>query len=194
MREKAFGVELDGFAVPLLSGGDVVLAELEEAHGFVGEGVVGIVAERGFEERLGFFGAAVVDEDVGADGVGFRGWDGAGLEGGGIDGERGVHFEHGEAALLHIVLEGSLKLVQVSEGVLGGGDGVFAFDEEPGIVGEVVSAFLVVGDLDVVGEGPGFGVEDGAFLLVVVVRGGVVDLEENVEGNEASLTEEVDVV
>ncbi len=63
--------------------------ELEVAHGFVSECVVGIVAEGGFEKGLRLLGAAGIDKHVGTDGVGFRLRDWPGLKRGGIDGEDG---------------------------------------------------------------------------------------------------------
>ena len=63
---------MDGFAVPLTGCGDVSIAKFDEAHGFVGEGVVGIVAKHFGEKSFGVFAASVVDEEVCADGVGFR--------------------------------------------------------------------------------------------------------------------------
>jgi hypothetical protein len=194
VREIAVGVELDGFAVPFFGGRDVVFAELEEAHGFVSEGVIGIVAEGSFEESFGVFGTLVVDKDVGADSVDIGFGDGTKLKGCRIDGNSGVHPERAETALLDVVLKGTLELVEVAEGVLGGGDGVFAFDEEPGVVVEVIGIFLFVGDFDEVGERPGFGVEDGALLLFVVVGRGVVDFEQSGERKEAILAEVEDVV
>ncbi len=65
-----------------------------------------------------------------------------------------------------------MKLVEIAEGVLRGGDGIFALDEELGVVGESVRVLLAIGDFEIVGEGPGFGVEDGAFLFFVVVGRG----------------------
>jgi len=192
--EEAVGVELDGFAVPLAGGGDVVFAELEVAHGFVGEGVGGVVAEDGDEEGLGVFGALVVDEEVGADGVGFGSGEGLDLEGGGIGGEAGVHPEGVEDVLLDVDLESVLELVEIAEGVLGSGDGIFSLDEEFGVVGEMVGVLLAVGDFEIVGEGPGFGVEDGALLLVVVVGRGMIDEEECLERDHAVFAEIEDVV
>jgi hypothetical protein len=95
---------------------------------------------------------------------------------------------------LHIGLQGALKLVEIAEGVLGGGDGVFTLDEELGVIFEAIGLFLVVGDYEEMGESPGLGVEDGALLLFVVVGRGVVDLKESGEGKKAVLAEVVDVV
>jgi len=194
VSEVAVGVELDGFAVPLASGGDVVFAEFEVAHGFVGESVVGIVAQDVGEEGLGVFGALVVDEEVGADGVGLGRRESLDLKGCDVCGEARVHPEGIEGVLLNVALKRDLKLVEIAEGVLGGGDGIFSFDEEPGVVGDAVGVLLAVGDFEVVGEGPRFGVEDRALLLFVVVGRGVIDEEEGLEGDHSVLTEIENVV
>jgi hypothetical protein len=160
----------------------------------VGESVVGIIAEDGGEEGLGVLGALVVDEEVGTDGIRLGRRESLDLKGGDICGEAGVHPEGIEGVLLNVALERDLKLVEVAEGVLGGGEGIFTFDEALGVVGDTPGVLLAVGDFEVVGEGPGFGVEDRTLLLFVVVGRRVIDQEESLERDHAVLTEIEDVV
>ncbi len=66
--------------------------------------------------------------------------------------------------------------------MLRSGNGIFLLSEEFDVVLEVGRVLLTIGHLDVVGESPGFGVEDGALFLLVVVGRGTVDFEKGWSG------------
>src|ERR1700722_9021387 len=98
--------------------------KLEVSHRFVSESVVGVVAETSFKEGLGLLHAPRVDKYVGANGVGFGGGEGSELKRGGIGGYGHVHGEHLEVALVDVAFEQPLKLVEIAEDMLRGGDGI----------------------------------------------------------------------
>jgi hypothetical protein len=194
MGEVAVRVELHRFAVPLSSSGNVMFAELEITHRLVCEGVVWILLETGGEKGFSLFGALVVDENIGADCVSFGCGDRAPLKRRHIDCERRVHLEHAEHGLLHIVFEGSLELIEVAESMLRRSEGIFSLDEELSVVVDPVSVFLAIVDDQIMGESPGFSVEDRTFLFIVIVGRRVINLEDSRDGNQAILAEIDDVI
>jgi hypothetical protein len=180
---------LHSFAVPLLCCSDVVFMKLEVSHRFMSESVVGVVAETGFKESLSLLHAPRVDKYVRAYGVGFGLRDGSELKRSGIDGEDRGESNHFELALIDVIDQGLLELIEVPEDMLRGGDGVFLLSEEFDVVRHVVGVLLTVGYFDVMSECPRFGVENGSLFLLVVVGRRVVDFEKSGERQEVILAE-----
>ena len=145
-------VEGDGLAVPRAGGVRIVLAEFEVAHGFVGEGVVGLGGEDGLEEGLSLVDAADVEQDAGADGVGLGGGNGLGLEGVFGEGDGVEEAKGGVVAALDVEGEGLLQFFEVAEGGLRGGDGILVGNEAAGVGNRNQGGFvLVVVDFEVSG-------------------------------------------
>ncbi len=68
--EETGGVKRDGFGVgPARAVEVLILAEVEDAFGLVGESVIGVGGEDGVEKLLGFVGTAVGEKNGGAIGV-----------------------------------------------------------------------------------------------------------------------------
>ena len=86
------------------------------------------------------------------------------------------------------------ELLQIAEGVLRRGDGIFVLDEKLRVVLKVMRLVGTIVDLQVVSKSPRLGIEDRTLLLVMIVGRTIVDGQESGERQKTVLTKVQEVV